>query len=109
MISPSDKIVSLERYNDITGGERMSQGDEVIPPVILPGTDYGDLMVTPSSRNVIIGWLNNVTEWKMITASNKFISMRSKMLSTGDQIIWIVKNETVGIVEWYHVMTEWIK
>ena len=55
MISPSDKIVSLERYNDITGGERMSQGDEVIPPVILPGTDYGDLMVTPSSRNVIIG------------------------------------------------------
>ena len=56
MISPSDKIVSLERYNDITGGERISQGDKVIQPVISPGTDYGDLMLSPSNKNVIIRW-----------------------------------------------------
>ena len=42
----------------------------------------------------------------MIPASNKFISMRGRMVSTGDQIIWIVKNYTAGIVEWYHVMTK---
>ena len=54
MMSPSDKIVSLERYNDITGGERMSLGDKVIPPVISPGTDYSDLMLSPGNKNVII-------------------------------------------------------